>query len=242
MPVKVLVCCANPIVGDVVASALAGAGHEVAASPDPQVLAAGAATAEALVVDGGTGRRAVSLLRDRGFAGRSLATGVTSPVDLADLSARCGTEGWFGLDPIDEVAARFAAVLVTRRRVLIVDDDLVLARLLRRELEGKGFEVLQAPDAEAATGFLTRPETRPELILLDVNLPGVDGPQLCRFVKGNDRFRGIKVLLCTGVAMETVERLALDCGADGFLLKNEVLARGITLAAGPGPQGEPVDQ
>jgi CheY-like chemotaxis protein len=223
--VKVLVCCENEIVGDAVALSLSKAGHQSVASSDPLQLASNLSGADALVVDGGVGRRAIALLRDRGFVGRALVTGVASREELALLATRCGADGSLGLDPLEEVPQRFAEALVARRRVLIVDDNEIVARFLTRDLAGKGFEVLYASDAEAATAILTRRETRPDLILLDVKMPRIDGPQFCRFVKGNERFRGIKVILCTGAARETVEQLAADCGADGFLFKDEFLGK-----------------
>ena len=230
--VKVLVCCENEIVCDAVALWLSRAGHQAVASADPAQLASNLSAADALVVDAGTGKRAISLLRDRGFVGRALLTGVDSPEALAGLASRCGADGSLGLDPLDELPQRFAAALALRRRVLIVDDDEVAARLLARELSGKGFAVFQAADAAAATAFLARRETRPDLILLDVTMPRIDGPQFCRFVKRNERFRGIKVILCTGVAREEVARLAAECGADGFLLKDQLLAGRVAEEAG----------
>ena len=223
--VKVLVCCQNEIVCDAVALSLSRAGHQAVASVDPLQLASNLTGAEALVVDGAAGRRAIALLRDRGFAGRALVTGVASPEALAELTTRCGADGSLGLDPLVELPERFAAAMVRRRRVLIVDDNEIVARFLERELAGKGFEVLYAADAEAATAILARRETRPDLILLDVKMPRIDGPQFCRFVKRNERFRGIKVVLCTGAARETVEQLAAECGADGFLFKDEFLGK-----------------
>jgi CheY-like chemotaxis protein len=223
--VKVLVCCENEIVGDAVALSLSKAGHQSVASSDPVQLASNLAGADALVVDGKAGRRAIALLRDRGFTGRALVTGVASPEELALLATRCGADGALGLDPFDEIPQRFAAALAARRRVLIVDDSEVVARFLERELAGKGFEVLHAADAETATAMLARRETRPDLILLDVKMPRVDGPQFCRFVKRNERFRGIKVILCAGAARESVEQIAAECGADGFLFKDEFLGK-----------------
>ena len=214
--VKVLVCCENEIVGDAVALSLSKAGHQSVASSDPVQLASNLAGADALVVDGKAGRRAIALLRDRGFTGRALVTGVASPEELALLATRCGADGSLGLDPLDEVPQRFSAAITARRRVLIVDDSEIVARFLERELAGKGFEVLYAPDAETATAMLARRETRPDLILLDVKMPRVDGPQFCRFVKRNERFRGIKVILCTGAARESVEQIAAECPRRAF--------------------------
>jgi len=230
--VKILVCCGNEIVCDAVALSLSGAVHQAVASSDPMQLAANLAGAGALIVDAAGGRRAIALLRDRGFVGRSLVTGVGPPEALAGLVTDCGADGALGLDPLSELPARFTAAIASHRRVLIVDDNEIVARFLERELSGKGFEVLYAPDAEVATRMLARRETRPDLILLDVKMPGIDGPQFCRFVKRNERFRGIKVILCTGAARETVEQLAAECGADGFLFKDEFLGKWVAEHAG----------
>ena len=229
---KILVCCGNEIVCDAVALSLSGAGHQAVASTDPMQLASNLAGAGALVVDASGARRAIALLRDRGFVGRSLVTGIAPPAELAELARKCGADGALGLDPLEELPARFAAAIAAHRRVLIVDDNEIVARFLERELAGKGFEVLYAPDAEAATAILARRETRPDLILLDVKMPRIDGPQFCRFVKRNERFRGIKVILCTGLARDTVEQLAAECGADGFLFKDEFLGKWIAENAG----------
>jgi len=230
--VKILVCCENEIVCDAVALSLSLAGHQTVASTDPLQLASNLAGAGALVVDASGGRRAIALLRDRGFVGRSLVTGVAPPEALAALARKCGADGSLGLDPLEGLPARFAAAIAAHRRVLIVDDNEIVARLLERELAGKGFEVLYAPDAETATTLLARRETRPDLILLDVMMPRIDGPQFCRFVKRNDRFQGIKVILCTGAARETAEKLAAECGADGILFKDEFLGKWIAKNAG----------
>jgi CheY-like chemotaxis protein len=230
--VKILVCCGNEIVGDAVALSLSGAGHQAVASADPMQLASNLAGAGALVVDASRGRRAIALLHDRGFVGRSLVTGIAPAGELAELARKCGADGALGLDPLEELPARFAAAIAAHRRVLIVDDNEIVARFLERELAGKGFEVLYAADAEAATAILARRETRPDLILLDVKMPRIDGPQFCRFVKRNERFRDIKVILCSGAARETVEQLASECGADGFLFKDEFLGKWIAEHAG----------
>ena len=229
---KILVCCGNQIICDAVALSLSGAGHQAVASTDPMQLASNLTGAGALVVDATEGRRAIALLRDRGFVGRSLVTGIAPPAELAELARNCGAEGSLGLDPLEELPARFAAAIAAHRRVLIVDDNEIVARFLERELAGKGFEVLYAPDAEAATAILARRETRPDLILLDVKMPRIDGPQFCRFVKRNERFQGIKVILCTGLARDTVAQLAAECGADGFLFKDEFLGKWIAENAG----------
>jgi hypothetical protein len=107
--VKVLVCCGNTIVCDAVALSLSRAGHQAVASGDPMQLASNLSGAGALVVDAAGGRRAISLLRGRGFQGRALCTGVAAPEELADLARSCGADGPLPLDPLEALPARFAA-------------------------------------------------------------------------------------------------------------------------------------
>jgi len=229
--VKILICCENEIVRDAVSLALSAAGHQAVAS-EPFQLVGNLTGALALVVDAGRGRQAIALLRDRGFTGRALVTGVMSQEELGRLAEELDADGALALDPLDTLAERFAASVGRRRRVLIVDDSEIVARLLEEELRGKGFEIRYAPDAETATTLILKRESRPDLILLDINMPRVNGVQFCRFVKKNERFRGIKVILCSGAAKETVQSLAADCGADGYVFKDELLGRWVAEQAG----------
>ncbi|HVP66555.1 MAG TPA: response regulator [Anaeromyxobacteraceae bacterium] len=228
---KILICCENEIVRDAVSLALSAAGHQAVAS-EPFQLVGNLTGALALVVDAGRGRQAIALLRDRGFTGRALVTGVMSQEELGRLAEELDADGALALDPLDTLAERFAASVGRRRRVLIVDDSEIVARLLEEELRGKGFEIRYAPDAETATTLILKRESRPDLILLDINMPRVNGVQFCRFVKKNERFRGIKVILCSGAAKETVQSLAADCGADGYVFKDELLGRWVAEQAG----------
>lgn len=114
-------------------------------------------------------------------------------------------------------------VLPVSKRVLIVDDSELAIQLLRAELEGKGFEILTAATAEEATSLVARAKTRPDLILLDINMPGVDGKQFCRFVKGNELFAHVKVVLCSGMDKESIRAVAEETGADGYVCKDEYL-------------------
>ena len=222
---KILICCENEIVRDAAALALSGAGHQAVASSDPFQLVDNLDGALALLVDAGRGRQAVALLRDRGFNGRALVIGVGVPGELARLAEEIDADGFMPLDPLEDLPRRFGEVVGARRRVLIVDDSEIVARLLEEELRGKGFQIRYAPDAETATSIILKRESRPDLILLDINMPRVNGPQFCRFVKKNDRFRGIKVILCSGEAREKVQAAAAECGADGYVFKDELLGR-----------------
>jgi CheY-like chemotaxis protein len=226
--VKILICCESEIVGGALALALSGAGHETVAEGDPFALVPAIPGAGALLVDASRARQATALLRDRGFTGRSLLVGDGPGGQAKEL----GADGFLAASPPEDLPRRFAAALEARRKVLIVDDSEIVARLLKEELEAKGFEIQYAQDAEAATSIILKRATRPDLILLDVNMPKVNGAQFCKFVKKNDMFRSIKVVFCSGEAREKVAALAKECSADGYILKDEFLGKWIVDNAG----------
>jgi len=225
--VKVIACCDSDILLHLATAALESAGHQVVAQRSPHALVPAASGAAALLVDVAQARAAAALLRDRGFAGRVILMGDGSPEELAQSARELGLDGAVANPQQEGFAARFATAVESRRRVLIVDDSEIVARLLQEELEAKGFEIHYAPDAEKATSIILKRATRPDLILLDINMPKVDGGQFCRFVKKNAMFRSIKVLFCSGEDKARMEKLVEECGADGYLSKGELLGKWI---------------
>ena len=121
-------------------------------------------------------------------------------------------------DPLAGHAGRAA-------RILVVDDCDKTTKLIEHELKGKGFEITLANSAEEATRLVTRPESRPDLILLDVIMPGVDGRKFCRFIKSNEMFSGIKVILCSGMNKQELKEATEKSGADGYVHKEDILGR-----------------
>lgn len=226
-PVKILVCTDSAVVGEVVRLALAATGHEVIAHRDPFALARSAGDAGALLVEPARARQAVALLRDRGFAGRALVAADLPDEELQAVAREASADGVLPLAPAGGLAKRFARAIGGRRRVLVVDDSEIAARLLAEELRGAGFEVLTAHDAETATSIILKRPSRPDLVLLDIHMPVVNGAQFCRFIKKNEMFRSIRVIFCSADRKEEVARLADECGADGYVLKGELLGKWI---------------
>lgn len=224
---KVLVCCESEIMLQLTGGAVENAGHQISLDRDPVALVPEARGAAALLVDAGRAKQAPRLLRDRGFAGRALLVGDSDAAELAALAQRLEVDGALTLEPAEDFGRRLAVALEARRRVLIVDDSEIVAKLLAEELSGKGMEIQYAPDAEKAATLILKRQTRPDLILLDVNMPKVDGGQFCRFVKKNEMFRAIKVVFCSGEDKAKVERLVAECGADGYISKDELLGKWI---------------
>jgi CheY-like chemotaxis protein len=225
--VKVLVCCESEIVLELTGQALSAAGMAVSLDRDPVALVPRAREAGVLLVDAGRARQAPRLLRDRGFTGRALLVGEGAAGELEAMARSQELDGALPLSPVDDIGKRLATAVQARRRVLIVDDSEIVARLLLEELSSRGLDVQYAPDAEKAATLILRRQTRPDLILLDVNMPKVDGAQFCRFVKRNEMFRSIKVVFCSGEERSRVERLVAECGADGYIAKDELLGKWI---------------
>jgi len=224
---KILLCSESPVVCEALRLALESSGHQVTADRDPFALAAGAAEAGALLAEPARARQAVAVLRDRGFAGRALVVADASADELQKLAREADADGWLAIDPPADLAPRFAQAIGGRRRVLVVDDSEIAARLLAAELATAGFEAVTAHDVESATSIILKRATRPDLVLLDIHMPKVNGAQFCRFIKKNDMFRSIRVIFCSADSREKVARYAAECGADGFVLKGELLGKWI---------------
>jgi two-component system cell cycle response regulator DivK len=102
-------------------------------------------------------------------------------------------------------------------RILIVDDNPVNLKLVRFLLESEGYEVRTAVDADGALQAL---ETfTPGLILMDIQLPGMDGLTLTRKLKADPRTQDIIVVALTAYAMKGDEDRALKAGCDGYVGK-----------------------
>jgi CheY-like chemotaxis protein len=101
--------------------------------------------------------------------------------------------------------------------LLIVDDNATNLKLVRVVLEGAGYQVRVALDADAALGILR--EFRPQLILMDIQLPGMDGLSLTRMLKANPSMRDIIILGLTAYAMKGDEERILAAGCDGYIAK-----------------------
>lgn len=105
---------------------------------------------------------------------------------------------------------------MSRRRVLVVEDHPLNVKLVRLLLQSC-YDVLTAGDAEEALQLLQ--DERPDLILMDLQLPGMDGLELTRRLKGDPRTRGIVVVALTAYAMKGDEDRALASGCSGYITK-----------------------
>lgn len=101
--------------------------------------------------------------------------------------------------------------------ILVVDDNPTNLKLASALLQSEGHEVVPAGDAEQAQALLS--ERVPDLILMDIALPGMDGLELTRRLKADPRLRHVPVIALTAFAMKGDEQKARDAGCDGYITK-----------------------
>ena len=111
-----------------------------------------------------------------------------------------------------------------RQRLLVVDDSELTIGLMTKELTSRGYEIISSKNVEKATQMILRPDTRPEMVLVDVNMPNINGAQFCRFIKSNSLFEGVKVVLCSTMPTDELQALATSYGADGYIAKDDLFS------------------
>jgi len=114
-----------------------------------------------------------------------------------------------------------------KERILLIEDEKNIAELVRYNLQREGYRVAFAADGEA--GLRLVDQDPPDLILLDLLLPRIDGMEVCRRLKQNARARAIPVIMLTAKAGETDKVTGLELGADDYVTKpfspRELVAR-----------------
>ena len=108
--------------------------------------------------------------------------------------------------------------------ILVVDDEPKIVRLARDYLEHSGYRVVTAGDGKAALDTLR--QSRPDLVVLDLNLPGIDGLEVCRRIRSDS---DVPIIMLTARVEETDRLIGLEIGADDYITKpfspRELVAR-----------------
>jgi len=108
-------------------------------------------------------------------------------------------------------------------RVLLIDDSEAVLRLQEETLAKAGFEVRATTTIEQLDETLG--DWTPDLILTDVQMPDVSGPELCRRLKGRYETAHVPVVLCSTLSRDELAELAIECEADAFVSKAEGVER-----------------
>lgn len=103
------------------------------------------------------------------------------------------------------------------KTILIIEDDDHIIELLKFNVENNGYQVSVAMDGQ--TGLNKAVNELPDLILLDLMLPGIDGIEICNKLKHKDRTKDIPIIMLTAKGHETDKILGLEIGADDYITK-----------------------
>ena len=130
--------------------------------------------------------------------------------------------------------------MAEKPRILLVDDEPSIVKMVGKRLEVEGFDVTVAMDGQE--GLKKAQNEVPDVIILDLMLPKLNGYEVCTMLKQDPRYRKIPVVMFSAKAQERDERLGRECGADAYVRKPfqaaELLAQIRALVAHAKPAGE----
>lgn len=104
-----------------------------------------------------------------------------------------------------------------KKRILIVDDEPDLLMAIKIRLTAVGYDVIMAKDG--AEGLEKARKENPDLIILDLMLPKINGYKVCRFLKFDENYKHIPVIMLTARAEEDDKTLGMETGADAYMTK-----------------------
>lgn len=114
-----------------------------------------------------------------------------------------------------------------KKKILIIDDEINILELLKLNLEIYGYEIYTLDTGKNAIEKIK--EIKPNLILLDLMLPGMNGVDICKKVRGNPNFNDIRILILSAKSEQIDKVLCLEIGADDYITKpfglRELIAR-----------------
>lgn len=106
---------------------------------------------------------------------------------------------------------------MSRGKVLVVDDEEYIQHILNFSFGAEGYEVITAADGEEAV-TIARSE-KPDIIVLDIMMPKMDGYEVCKQIKADPQTQNIPVILLTAKGREVDRKLGAEAGADDYVVK-----------------------
>lgn len=106
---------------------------------------------------------------------------------------------------------------MSKKKILLVDDEVSLVKILKLQLESYGYQVLFAYNGEDALKIVH--ENTPDLIVLDLILPGLSGYMICSLIKNDKRFVNIPIIMCTARIQDEDIKLGEKVGANAYITK-----------------------
>ncbi len=106
---------------------------------------------------------------------------------------------------------------MSKKRILLVEDEVSLSELMKIRLEANGYEVISAYDGQEALDLAKK--EKPDLIILDLMLPKIDGYKVCRLLKFDSKYEKIPIIMFTARAQESDKKLGEEVGANAYIIK-----------------------
>ena len=103
------------------------------------------------------------------------------------------------------------------QKILLIEDDKFLRELIIKKLGNEGFEVAEAADGEE--GLTRLKEQKPDLVLLDLMLPGIDGFEVLRRAKGDNELSSIPIVILSNLGQQEDVQKGVELGAADYLIK-----------------------
>jgi len=103
------------------------------------------------------------------------------------------------------------------KKILIVDDEPQLVEMVKMRLEASGYEIISAHDGQE--GLDKAKKEKPDLIILDLMLPKIDGYKVCRMLKFDEKYKKIPIILFSARAQEEDKKMGEEVGADTYITK-----------------------
>ncbi len=227
MAFRVLIIDDSPLAVELLKGALAAAGVEcdVATQLSELDLALARGEYDVMLVDVNMpemyGDDVVEFLRhQRGIKARLLLYSDISEGELAAKAKASGADGYItkssGLEAT-VAAIRQRLVPPRARKVLVVESSGTLCQLLTGYLGARGYALAWASGSDEATKVILKKKTRPDVVLVDLDTPGLAAKDLCDFLKGNALFGGIPIFVIGTGTASAVAAIAASLGADGAL-------------------------
>ncbi|MFA4993268.1 MAG: response regulator [Candidatus Omnitrophota bacterium] len=106
---------------------------------------------------------------------------------------------------------------MSKKRILLIEDEADMVYALNLQLEAANYEVLSASDGQAGLDMARK--EKPDLIILDLMLPKIDGYKICRLLKFDEKYKKIPIIMFTARAQEQDKKLGREVGADAYITK-----------------------
>ncbi|MBC7792905.1 MAG: response regulator [Clostridia bacterium] len=166
---------------------------------------------EVVVKPVGSFLKSLRLVTGACVLGESEVAPMLNPVELVSLAT--------GMTTTTDVVTKPTIIEETTKHILLVEDSSITRTMIARILRALGYEVVEAPDGEAAATILSRRAV--DLVLTDIDMPRMDGIRLVQHIRAKKAWKRLPIVVLSTRGSAEDQRRALDAGADAYLVKTD---------------------